>query len=177
MKFLCDNDGADHLPSCCDGEVCVTLSHFFLLLSMLMFYGDHVQDTRQVFFASWSKYRKNQPLSPLEQQVVEVILLHPEYQDVLESASFNIESAYFPALGATNPFLHMGLHLAIREQVATDRPEGIQTIYQKLLIKYTDKHTVEHLLIDPLAECLWQAQRAQTEPDELSYLNACSAYL
>jgi hypothetical protein len=24
-----------------------------------------------------------------------------------------------------NPFLHMGLHLALREQIATDRPAGI----------------------------------------------------
>ncbi|WP_204318325.1 DUF1841 family protein [Serratia marcescens] len=45
-------------------------------------------------------------------------------------------------LGETNPFLHMGLHLAVREQVATDRPQGIRTVYTKLIEKYQDPMVV-----------------------------------
>ncbi len=64
----------------------------------------------------------------------------------------------------------MGLHLAIRDQVNTNRPAGIGQIYQKLMQKYADHLIVEHLMMDFLAECLWQAQRDSSTPDEKKYL-------
>jgi hypothetical protein len=134
-----------------------------------MFYGDSVQDTRQIFFTSWEKYKQKKPLSPLEQQVVDVIIIHPEYQAILENPSHK-DAMYFPELGHSNPFLHMGLHLAIRDQVATDRPVGITTVYQQLLQHYQDVQKVEHMMIEHLAECLWRAQRDNSSPDEIQYL-------
>ncbi len=138
-----------------------------------MFYSDNVQDTRQLFFSSWYKYRHKQVLLPLEQQIVDVILIHPEYHALLETTLPSNEQTYFPELGQTNPFLHMGFHLAVRDQVGTDRPPGIRDIYQQLVNKHADTAAVEHLLIEHLAECLWQAQRNKTMPDETAYLNAC----
>ena len=70
----------------------------------------------------------------------------------------------------SNPFLHMGLHLAIREQVATDRPAGIAAIHRKLSRKSGDPHQAEHQMIDCLAESLWESQRNNQPPDELKYL-------
>lgn len=142
-----------------------------------MFYGETVQDTRQVFFLSWHKYQQNQPLLPLEKQVVEVIIAHPEYHALLEAAKNTSDKTYFPEMGQANPFLHMGLHLAVRDQIATDRPLGIKALSHQLLIKYGDLLTVEHLLIEHLAECLWQAQRDQSEPNVESYLAACQQLL
>jgi hypothetical protein len=139
----------------------------------VMFYGDHVQDTRQLFFSSWYKYRQKETLLPLEQQLVDVILLHPEYQGFLESSNAEQEVSFFPELGQVNPFLHMGFHLAIRDQVTTDRPPGIRHIYQQLIQQYSDVSTVEHMLMEPLSECLWQAQRSRSMPDETAYLSAC----
>ncbi len=138
-----------------------------------MFYGDNVQDTRQLFFSSWSKYLQNQSLLPLEKQIVDVIAIHPEYQALLGSKNAMHEKAYFPELGQTNPFLHMGLHLAIRDQVSIDRPAGITNIFHKLIDKYKDRAAVEHMLMDHFAECLWQAQRNHSLPAEASYLLAC----
>ncbi len=142
-----------------------------------MFYGESVQDTRPLFYSSWQKYRQNQPLLPLERQIVDVIILHPEYHALLETPRPHHDEAYFPELGQTNPFLHMGFHLAVRDQVATDRPLGIRPIYQQLLNQYADLAVVEHLLMEHLAECLWQAQRSHSMPDEARYLNACNQLL
>ena len=144
---------------------------------MAMFYNDSVQNTRQIFFSSWQKYRQKQPLLPLEQQIVDVVIGHPEYQLALERGNAENAQAYFPEMGQTNPFLHMGLHLAIRDQIATDRPPGITKLYQQLLAKYNDEFIIEHLLMEHLAECLWQAQKNQSMPDETSYLNACMTLL
>lgn len=137
----------------------------------MMFYGDTVQEARQMFFSSWEKYQQNKPLLPLENEIVQVILAHPEYHNLLANQSQFQQQSYFPELGETNPFLHMGLHLALREQVATDRPAGINQIYKSLLKKYADSLAVEHLMMEQLAECLWLAQKNNLPPDEHHYLN------
>lgn len=138
-----------------------------------MFYGDKVQDTRQLFFSSWEKFQHKKNLLQLEKQIVAVILDHPEYQVIFETPERTSDQAYFPEMGETNPFLHMGLHLAIRDQIHLDRPSGIVKIYQALVGQHHDRLSVEHLLMEQFAECLWQAQRAQCPPNESAYLQAC----
>ena len=39
---------------------------------------------RRFFFDTWSRYRRGEPLSGLEQMALEVILRHPEYHAMLE---------------------------------------------------------------------------------------------
>ncbi|WP_131782027.1 DUF1841 family protein [Legionella gresilensis] len=137
-----------------------------------MFVGNSVQDTRQFFFTSWRKYSLKEVLTPLEQQLVDVILAHPEYHSLLEENNASLNQQYFPELGQTNPFLHMGLHLAIREQIATNRPVGITNRFKELIVRYQDPLLVEHKMMDCLAECLWHAQRNQMPPDETAYIIA-----
>jgi hypothetical protein len=136
-----------------------------------MFYGDSIEDTRQLFFLSWDKYRQSLPLTALEQGIADVIAAHPEYHALLEHPQ-QVNTHYYPELGETNPFLHMGLHIAIREQITTNRPKGIQTLYNHLLKKYQDPLEVEHKMMEQLAECLWLAQKNNLPPDENNYLLA-----
>ena len=103
-------------------------------------------------------------------QIVQVILAHPEYHKILENQNKFQQHSYFPELGEPNPFLHMGLHLAIREQIATDRPEGIKAIYHQLVKKYADSLEIEHRMMEQLAECLWRSQKNNSPPDEHDYL-------
>lgn len=142
-----------------------------------MFYDNTIQDTRQMFFNSWANYLNKKALSPLEQDIVQVVLVHPEYHQLLQQQELFQEKAYYPELGETNPFLHMGLHLAVREQIQTDRPSGIQAIYHDLLKQYQDPLKVEHLIMEQLAECLWLSQKNNAPPDEKHYLHALSGYL
>lgn len=142
-----------------------------------MFYGDKVQDTRQMFYSSWHKYRQKQVLVPLEQQIVNVIIDHPEYHALLDKPLADNNEAYFPEMGLTNPFLHMGLHLAVRDQIVLDKPAGVFAIYQALLKKYLDNLMVEHMLLESFAECLWTAQRNRCEPDEQQYFQALKRLL
>ncbi|MGH8224284.1 MAG: DUF1841 family protein, partial [Woeseiaceae bacterium] len=68
------------------------------------------------------------------------------------------------------PYLHLGLHLAIRDQVATDRPPGIRALFERLAAAAGDAHAAEHGMLECLAESLWEAQRAGIMPDEKRYL-------
>lgn len=127
--------------------------------------------SRKFFLEVWKKYKKQAPLEALEQLVLEVILQHPEYHEILNRGEQEIAIMDFlPEQGMSNPFLHMGMHIAIQEQRNTDRPAGIVILYQQLLFKYASVHDLEHSMMECLGETLWQAQRNNTLPDEAQYL-------
>ena len=111
-------------------------------------------------------------MEPVEDQIARVVVLHPEYVQLLESGEEVLERDYTPEGGRENPFLHMSLHLAVREQVATNRPAGIAEVHTALARRLGDAHAAEHAMIDCLATALWEAQRAGVAPDEQAYLEA-----
>ncbi len=117
---------------------------------------------------TWRKAQSAEVLSPLESQIAQVIEDHPEYQTALGEPE--LDASFAPEDRETNPFLHMGLHLAIRDQVATDRPPGISKVFQELVRKYSNSHETEHRMLDCLAETLWEAQNQNAPPDEQKYL-------
>ncbi len=127
-------------------------------------------NTRAFFIGVWRKTRAGSALEPLEQMVSAVILQHPEYHHLLQRGSEALAEEFTPERGETNPFLHMGLHIALREQVSTDRPAGIAAIYRRLRLQYADEHELEHRMMDCLGEAMWRAQRDHELPDEHLYL-------
>jgi hypothetical protein len=135
-----------------------------------MFFANAGRDElRRRYVEAWRRRREGLPLEPLDAQIGDVVALHPEYHALLASAE-GASEAFTVEQGRTNPFLHMGLHLAIREQVNTRRPPGIELVHQRLTRALGDAHLAEHRMIDVLAETLWEAQRAGRAPDEQSYL-------
>jgi hypothetical protein len=139
---------------------------------MPFFHDQSRLDLRRMYAEAWRKRREGLPVEPLEAQIADVIALHPEYHAVFERPDDALDRDYTPEGGQTNPFLHLGLHLAVREQVATDRPPGIRAIHARLAARHGDAHAAEHAMIDCLAEALWQAQRGGRAPDEQTYLDA-----
>ncbi len=133
-----------------------------------MIFGQDRDELRKMYTDAWKKRCDGVPMSPLETQIADVIDLHPEYHDAMVAA--RLARDYTPEEGETNPFLHMGLHLGIREQVATNRPQGIAQIFNNLAKQLGDPHAAEHQMIDCLAETLWEAQSRTTAPDEQQYL-------
>jgi hypothetical protein len=131
-------------------------------------FGQDRNELRQMYADAWRKRVEELPASPLEAQIADVIAMHPEYHEVV--ASDNLDKDYLPDGGRTNPFLHMGLHLAVREQVSTDRPAGIASIHRALTARSGDVHAAEHAMIEALAETLWEAQSANLPPDEAKYI-------
>jgi hypothetical protein len=123
-----------------------------------------------MYLDAWRKHQARQPLTPLEAMIAEVVALHPEYHALLEKGEAALEKDFLPELGESNPFLHMGMHLGIREQLSTGRPAGIKDLHRQLLARLQDPHAVEHEMMECLARILWEAQRAGVAPDEGEYL-------
>jgi hypothetical protein len=126
---------------------------------------------RSFLFDTWRKYLDGQPLVGLEQIALPVILMHPEYYELLAQPEQHRDLEYGPESGALNPFLHLSLHLAIAEQLSIDQPPGIRAEYERLAAK-ADEHDALHAVLECLGETLWEAQRLGTGPDEHAYL-AC----
>ena len=133
-----------------------------------MIFGQDRNELRQMYADAWRKRCEKLPMAPLEIQIADVIEIHPEYHG--DVTGEDLDRDYTPEGGKTNPFLHMGLHLGIREQVATRRPAGIEKIHAALSAKLGDVHAAEHAMIECLAETLWEAQSSNQPPDEAQYL-------
>lgn len=133
-----------------------------------MIFGQDRSELRQMYADAWQKHCDKSPMSPLEAQIASVIDSHPEYH--ADVTGDDLDRDYTPDGGRSNPFLHMGLHLGIREQVSTNRPAGIAKIHNTLISKTGDAHLAEHQMIECLAETLWEAQSQSGPPDEQKYL-------
>jgi hypothetical protein len=133
-------------------------------------HGESRSDTRQAFFDVWAKMRDNLPLTALETMIADVIRMHPEYHALLDQGVEALDKDWLPEGGETNPFLHMGMHIAVREQLSIDRPPGIKAVYEALLQKTREPMQTEHLMLECLGETLWRAQRENRLPDEQLYL-------
>jgi hypothetical protein len=134
-------------------------------------FDSHTRDElRRTYLEAWRKHLDHAPLTPLEAMITDVIGAHPEYQAMVADADAALAYEAGTTGGAENPFLHMGLHLAIRDQVSIDRPPGVRELHRLLQARYGDLHRAEHALMEALGETLWQAQRAGGAPDETQYL-------
>ncbi|MGR8920743.1 MAG: DUF1841 family protein [Gammaproteobacteria bacterium] len=128
-------------------------------------------DARGFFLRVRRKMEAGEALEPLERVIAQVIDAHPEYHATLDDRDDAMARDYDGSDGRPNPFFHMGLHIALTEQLQTDRPAGVRASYQALLMRHGgDNHAVEHLMMDCLAETLFDASRAGAPPDEVRYL-------
>jgi hypothetical protein len=133
-------------------------------------YGTDRARLRDVFFQAWRRHRTGQPVGGIERMVVDVALRHPEYQRLLEDPDAHADRDFDPAFGQTNPFLHLGMHIAIEEQLSIDQPRGVRAHYDRLRLRLADEHTAQHVMMECLGEMLWQAQSTGADPNEAVYL-------
>lgn len=142
-----------------------------------MFFGQDRSQLRKVYFQSWDKFKNNRPMEPMESVIATLINLHPEYHDFFDNLEQNQDRDFTPETGQTNPFLHLGMHISIQEQLGTQRPPEIVSLYQSLCQKTGDAHEAEHRMMDCLGEMLWMAQKNQQAPDETTYLECIKKLL
>lgn len=135
-----------------------------------MFFSNDRDQLRRFYVTSWQKAQQGQPLEPLERMIAEVVAEHPEYHALLANEDRALGREFLAEQGEGNPFMHLGMHIAIREQVASNRPQGIAMLHRRFAKALGSTLEAEHLMMEALAEALWHAQRQGTPPDEQAYL-------
>lgn len=126
---------------------------------------------RRFLIDAWRKRQQALPATPLETLAADLVALHPEYHALLEAGEEALARDWTPEDGATNPFLHLSLHLAIEEQLSIDQPPGIRAIFETLCARHGARHAALHDILECLGETLWRAQRDRQPPDGAAYLD------
>jgi phosphoglucomutase len=125
-------------------------------------------ESRAFFFRVWRRMDAGEALEPLENLVAGIIRAHPQYHSTLADPA---RAGFDDGDPAANPFLHMGLHIALAEQLQTDRPGGVRDTYRQVVERYAgDVHEAEHHMMDLLGRELWRASREGAPPDAERYL-------
>ena len=127
-------------------------------------------EARNFLFETWLKRREGALLTPLEDLTSQLIEKHPEYHDLLADPERYQVMDYAPEHGATNPFLHLMMHLTIEEQISINQPYGVRAHFERLTHKHESEHDAQHAMMECLSEMIWQAQRSNTAPDAVIYL-------
>jgi len=133
------------------------------------FANESREQLRGAYREVWRKRREGLPLQALETQIADVIAAHPEYHGLLQDEAA-LRQEFALDGGRENPFLHLGLHLALREQIATDRPAGIARLRQRLVALAGSEHAAEHRMIEVLASVLSEAQSSGLQAQDAVYL-------
>ncbi len=124
---------------------------------------------RQVFWDAWHKAQADLPLNALEVRIARVIAMHPEYHHFFDDMEDFLDRD-FAVDDGMNPYLHLSLHLALEEQVATKHPPDMARALDHMVsIKKMDRHDALHKILEVLAETVYYAQRAGREPDVEAY--------
>ena len=136
------------------------------------------EEVRAHFLAVWQKMTAKSPMEPIEALLADVIERHPEYHTLLNRPDEAMNADFTDEASGVNPFLHMSLHVAIREQLQTDRPAGVVSTYRALAEKRRlDPHAIEHRMMECLSASLVEAQRRAAAPDEAAYLDCLRSVL
>jgi len=127
------------------------------------------EEVRKFFVDAWHKYESQTLLEPLEIQAVELVQLHPELHELLRTLrDEKMRREWQPQ--SENPFLHLSLHLALREQYQIDQPHGVQERIQQLYKQYGNWHDAWHHAMGCLIETLQEAQLHQGQFNAHLYL-------
>jgi hypothetical protein len=131
-------------------------------------------ELREMFFDVWAKLQNKEALSELEQALAKLLLEHPEYETIWGDKEKYLDKDFNAELGEANPFMHLSFHLGVQEQAGMDRPKGTEAVYFELM-EAVGQHEAEHLMMDCLAEAVWQSQRTGKMPDDKALLASYQA--
>ena len=129
-------------------------------------------DVRRFFCTVYAKAKTGQALEAIETIASQWMDEHPEYHADLQDLDAALVRNYDLEGGATNPFLHLSMHLSISEQCSIDQPRGIRQAVELLTRRRDSLHAAHHETMDCLGQMLWESQRAGRPPDGEAYI-AC----
>ncbi|MDQ6961771.1 MAG: DUF1841 family protein [Mariprofundaceae bacterium] len=132
---------------------------------------------RQIFWGAWQRELNSEILDALQVRIVRVIHEHPEYHPLFDDEESFLDRD-FSTNDGMNPYLHLSLHLALEEQVATHQPaEAANVLVHLMQRKGLNRHDGLHVLLEILAETVFHAQQKGGEPDVLVYQQRLQALL
>ena len=129
-------------------------------------------DVRRFFCDVYRKQRSGEAMEAIEVLTAQWIDEHPEFHADLSDVETALRRMAEPEGGASNPFLHLSMHLSISEQCSIDQPAGVRQAVELLTARLDSLHDAHHQAMECLGQMLWESQRASRPPDGQTYLDA-----
>ena len=130
------------------------------------------EEVRRFFCDAWRKHCEGSVATPLESMAIACIEDHPEYHALLADTARAQEMDFPVEAGRENPFLHLAMHLALREQESIDQPPGIRALLDQLRRRTGDAHAGAHAAMECLGEVVWRTQRGTLPADPMAINDA-----
>lgn len=115
-----------------------------------------------------SMLRSQKDVTRNEALAMEIVGAHPEFHKDLEQGWASVAKVYQDS--HANPFLHLSLHLSVREQLSADMPPGIRALFSELSTAMKSAHEAEHALAECVGHALTRAATLQKPLDPEIYL-------
>jgi hypothetical protein len=132
-----------------------------------MIFSPSPTQVRTFFCDAWRKHLAAEPMAPIERLAADCVLDHPEHHALLADTARALGEDF--SGGGENPFLHLSLHLALREQFSIDQPPGIRSELERLARRGGDWHLASHEAMACLVRAMDAASRVPggASPDEM----------
>ncbi len=127
-------------------------------------------DVRRFFCEVYRKQRSGEPMQAIEVLSAEWIKEHPEFHAELADLEGALSRVGQANPAASNPFLHLSMHLSISEQCSIDQPPGVRQAVELLMARLDSLHDAHHVAMECLGRMIWESQRAGRPPDGQAYL-------
>jgi Domain of unknown function (DUF1841) len=133
-------------------------------------------DVRRFFCAVHAKAQSGQPLEAIEILAQLWIAEHPEFHAALSDLDTALRAMQDADPNASNPFLHLAMHLSISEQCSIDQPRGIRQAVELLCARRDSLHEAHHDTMEALGRMIWESQRSGRPPDGQAYIDAVQRF-
>lgn len=94
---------------------------------------------------------------------------YPEYVENMTEQGISVS-------GGRNPYIVLGAHMALNDQIKLDRPQGIRAIYSEGVRAYGHERT-KQLVLEVLIGMLESSYSYGEAPSEAAYLGAIDKVL
>lgn len=128
-------------------------------------------DVRRFFCEVYRKQRSGESMQAIEILSGQWINEHPEFHAELADLDGALRHIGQTKADASNPFLHLSMHLSISEQCSIDQPAGVRQAVELLTARLDSLHDAHHVAMECLGHMIWESQRAGRPPDGATYLD------
>jgi hypothetical protein len=126
---------------------------------------DMLTGNRRKVFLVWERHKKAQKLRPDEQELLEILNLHPEWEPIYGNPQKYMKHRFDP-LKEEDPFVHILLHQMVRKQMKSKELPEMQAAYDRLSRKKGAKAAEEAILdifLEEVAKAVQQKKMVSLE--------------
>lgn len=105
---------------------------------------------RKKVFLVWERQTKGQKLRPDEQELLEILTLHPEWEHIYSNPQKYMKHKFDPRK-EEDPFVHILLHQMLRKQMKSGELPEMQAAYERLSRKKGPR-AAEEIILDLFLE-------------------------